>query len=175
MSATDEGSTASTWSRAFGVGPVLWAWVVAVGVDLFYNAGVLSPLLKQDREPSLLSDAALVARIPIAYLALAVGVAALAWLMDVLEATGAPRGATVGAAMGLVFGFTGTVGLWTAIDVTLLFVGAGVLVQVSQLAATGAVLGAVRSGMPRARLRRRCLMVALVGIVIAAIAQNVVA
>jgi len=39
--------------------------------------------------------------------------------------------------------------LWTAIDMTAVFVAAGVVVQIAQLAAAGAVLGAVRAGLPR--------------------------
>jgi hypothetical protein len=159
--------------RALAAGPVLWAWLLAVGVDLLYNAGFFAPLFDQVREPGLLPDATLVQRIPIAYLVVAVGVAIVAWLIDETDNAGAGRGAVVGAATGVIFGLTGAVWLWTAIDMTLLFVLAAIVVQVSQMAAAGAVLGAVRAGVPRRVVRGRALGSALAAGIVAIVVQNV--
>ena len=160
--------------QARRVGPVFWAWLVAVGVDLFFNAGVFTGLFEQSREPSLLTDEVLFARIPVAYLAVAVGTTAVAWVLDQAGITGARPGSLVGAAVGLVFGLTGVVWLWTAIDMTAAFVAAGVLVQVAQMAAAGAVLGAVRVGVPRRNLRRRSAGAALALAAAAVAIQNVI-
>lgn len=158
--------------RALGVRPVLWAWLVAVGVDLFYNAGVFSPLFDQAREPGLLTDPQLFARIPVAYLVVALEVTGLAWAMDRAQVVGALPGAALGAAAGMLLGAAGVVWLWTAIEMTTLFVVAGVVVQSSMMAAAGTVLGAVRSGIGRPRLRLRCLATFIVAAIAAVVAQN---
>src|SRR6056297_476280 len=91
----------SSAPRARRVGPVFWAWLVAVGVDLFLNAGLFTSVFEQTRGPSLLDDKVLLARIPVAYLAVAAGVVALAWVLDHARtepgvAAGFGRGALVG-------------------------------------------------------------------------------
>lgn len=156
-------------------GDVFFAWVVAVAVDLFFNAGVFAPLFDQSREPSLLADQILFRRIPVAYFALAVGVSALAWVLKCAAVRGSAVGAVVGGATGLIFGVTGALWLWTAIEMTGLFVAAGILVQVSQLAAAGAVMGAVAGGTPRPRVRRWSVLVATVLAITAFAVQNLVA
>jgi hypothetical protein len=86
------------------VQPVFWAWLVAVGVDLLYNAGVFSPLFDQDREPGLLTDPDLFARIPVAYVVVALEVTGVAWAMDRSQVAGAMPGAALGAGVGLLLG-----------------------------------------------------------------------
>jgi hypothetical protein len=171
---SDEMAGSGAAARALRVGPVFWTWLVAVGVDLFFNAGVFAGLFEQSREPSLLADAILFARIPIAYLVVAVGVTAVAWVLDVARISGARRGVVVGATIGLVFGLTGVVWLWTAMEMTVAFVGAGVLVQVAQMAAAGTVLGAVRSGLSPRQLRWRSAGTALVLAIAAVVVQNAI-
>jgi len=158
--------------RALGVQPVFWAWLVAVGVDLFYNAGVFSPLFDQGREPGLLADPELFARIPVAYLVVALEVTAVAWAIDRSQVAGALPGAALGAGVGMLLGVAGVVWLWTAIEMTASFVVAGVVVQLSMMAAAGIVLGAVRSGIGRLRLRLRCLAAVMVAAILAVVAQN---
>lgn len=146
---------------------VFWAWLVAVGFDLFYNAGVFSPLFDRSREPGLLADEQLFARILVAYLVLAVEVAALAWVLDRVPAAGVGRGALLGAAGGALLGLGGVVWLWTALEMT-----AAVVVQVSMFAAAGAVLGTAASGTSSRRLRLTCSAVLLLTVVLAIPAQN---
>jgi hypothetical protein len=86
---------------------VLLAWLMAIGVDLLFNAGLFSGLFDQASEPSLLPDTVLFRRIPVAYLALAVASAALAWLLDRIDRRGARAGATAGVGAGLVVAATG--------------------------------------------------------------------
>ncbi len=151
---------------------VFWAWLVAVGVDLFYNAGVFSPLFDQSREPGLLADDALFARIPVAYLVLAVEVTALAWVLDRVSMAGVGRGALLGSAAGALLGLGGVVWLWTAIEMTAAFVAAAFVVQASMLAAAGAVLGAAASGMSSRRLRLSGAVFLMVAVFLAVLAQN---
>lgn len=169
-----DGPGPATSPRALRVEPVFLAWLVAIGVDLFLNAGVFTGLFEQTREPGLLADDVLFARIPIAYLAVAVGVAAVAWVIDLAHVTGARRGVVTGACIGLLFGLTGIVWLWTAIEMTLPFVGAGVVVQVAQMAAAGTVLGAARSALPVRQLRSRSVAAALALAMTAIAIQNVI-
>lgn len=171
---SDDKPDAVAPARALRVEPVFWAWLVAVGVDLFFNAGVFTGLFEQGREPSLLADEVLFARIPVAYVVVAVGVAAVAWVVDLAQVTGARRGLITGTAMGLVFGLTGVVWLWTAIEMTLLFVGASLVVQAAQMAAAGTVLGAVRRGLPNRQLRWRSAAAALALAITAIVIQNVI-
>jgi len=161
-----------TSPRALTLRPVAVAWLLAVGVDLLFNAGLFSGLFDQSREPSLLADAVLFRRIPVAYLALAIAVGGLAWLLDRTDQRGALAGATLGALAGLVVASMGIVTLWTAINITGLFVAAGASVQVAEMAASGAVLGAFRSGGDRRRLTRRALIYALLAAVIGFVTQN---
>jgi hypothetical protein len=151
---------------------VVVAWLLAVGVDLLFNAGLFAGLFDPTREPSLLPDAILFRRIPIAYLALAMAVVGLAWLLDRTDQRGALAGATMGALAGLVVVSMGLVSLWTAVNVTGLFVAVGAVVQVGELSAAGSVLGAFRAGPDRRRLTRRVLLLALLAGVAGIVAQN---
>ncbi len=160
--------------RAFALAPVVVAWLVTVGVDLLFNAGAFSPLFEQDREPTLLTDQELVRRIPVAYVALLAGVAALAWLLDRLPARGMATGAVLGAFAGGVTAALGVVSLWTAVNVTGPFVLAAVAVQVSQFAAAGAVLAGYQVTQSRRRFTLWCLGAVLLAVVVAIVAQNLV-
>lgn len=151
---------------------MLVAWVVGIAVDLLLNAGVFMSLFDQEREPSLLPDAVLFRRIPVAYLALLVGVASLAWMLDRIGPSDIRRGAIAGAAWGLVLALMGVVSLWTAIEMTGIFVAAAALVAVVQFASVGAVLTAFRLGQEPGRLTRRFLLVAFLAAALAVVIQN---
>lgn len=151
--------------------PVLAAWALTIGLDLFFNAGVFMPLFDQAREPSLLPDEVLFRRIPIAYAALLIGVAFLARAIDRVEPRSIPIAAAQGGLFGVVLALMGVVSLWTAIDMTGAFVAAGSLVVVLQFASAAAVLAAFRlSG--RKHLTRRVLLVALLAAVGGIVVQN---
>lgn len=162
-------------AHALSVAPVLTAWLAAIGVDLLFNAGLFSPLFDQAREPGLLDDETLFRRIPVAYLALLVGVAGLAWLLDRTDRRGIGQGSVVGAIAGSVAALLGVVSVWTAVDMTTAFVAAAVVVQVGQLGAAGAVLGAYRSGADRRRVTRWALAASVAAVLLAVLAQNVLA
>lgn len=157
---------------AFAVRPILTAWLLAVGLDLFFNAGVFMPLFDQDVEPSLLPDAVLFRRIPVAYLALMVGVSALGWLIDSVGVTGTWSGMALGATTGAVLAMMGVVYLWTAIEMTGGFVAAGSLVGIVQFTAAGGVLGAFRDAAAPSRLTRRTLAIAAILGIAGLVIQN---
>jgi hypothetical protein len=159
-------------SQATTFRPVVVAWLLAIGIDLFFNAGLFSGLFDQEREPVLLPDTVLARRIWVAYAALVIAVGALAWLLDRTDRRGALAGAALGALAGLVFAAMGIVMLWTAIDMTGTFVAAGALVQVAEMAGAGAVLGAFRTGTDRRRLTRRVLIFAVLAAAGGIVLQN---
>ncbi len=138
-----------TSTPAFRPAPIAIAWVLAVGVDLFFNAGLFGALFDQGAESSLLPDDVLFARIPVAYAALVVGVAALGWLLDASDETGGRRGGLIGSLAGGTFASLGVVNLWTAIELTGAFVAAAVVVQVAEFGVAGWYLGAHRAGRAR--------------------------
>lgn len=160
------------WRQALRVRPLLVAWVLTIGVDLFFNAGLFSNLFDQDREPGLLPDPVLFRRIPVAYLALAVGVTALGWLFDRIDLRGGRRGAGVGGLFGVVVALLGVVNLWTALEMTGLFVVAAVLVQVVEFGIAGAFLGAYRDDPEPKRLIRVGLIVGILFAATGIIIQN---
>ncbi len=158
-------------NRALGVRPVLAAWWLGIGIDLFFNAGLFASLFDQATEPGLLSNDELFRRVPVSYAALALAVVGLAWVWDRLGVDGWRRGAVLGAGAGVVASALGIVNVWTAIEMSPAFVGAGALVQVVELTAIGTALGRFRSGVD-ARVRWVVLAgvgAAVVGIVL----QNV--
>ncbi len=131
--------------RMLRPGRIGLAWLIAVGVDLFFNAGVFAPLFVQSREPTLLPSEVLFRRVPVAYAILALAVAALAWLLNVVAVQG-QRAIRIGATAGLVLGLAGLGAMWTALDVTGLFVVAGIVVVVAEGATVAAVLTSRRCG-----------------------------
>lgn len=159
--------------RALSLRPVLLGWLAAIAVDLFFNAGVFSPLFDQAREPGLLPDDVLFRRIPAAYLVVGFAVAVLAWLIDRVNLTGFRAGLLAGSGLGLLLGMTGVVWIWTAIEMTGLFVAAGVVVQVGQMGAAGAVLGAASGRMDQRRLLRWTFIGTVIAVVAGVLAQNV--
>lgn len=152
--------------------PVLLAWLVAVGVDLLFNAGLFSGLFDQQREPGLITDEALFRRIPVAYLGLLVGVVALAWVIDHTSARDSVSGAVMGAGFGVVTSTLGFVSLWTAIEMTGAFVAAGALVQIAEFAAAGAVIGACRGDADQRRVTRAAVVTALAFAMLGLVIQN---
>lgn len=139
--------------RALGVRPVLAAWWLGIGIDLFFNAGLFASLFDQATESGLLSDDELFRRVPVSYAALALAVSGMAWVWDRLRVDGWRRGAGLGAGAGVMVAALGIVNVWTAIDMSPSFVGAGALVQVVELAAIGSALGRFRSRGVEARVR----------------------
>lgn len=152
--------------------PIVVAWLLTVGVDLFFNAGVFAGLFDQEREPALLPDEVLFRRIPVAYLALAIAVMVLAWLFDRIDVIGTTRGATVGGIAGVVAAALGIIALWTAIDMTGLFVVAGSLVQIIELGTAGAFYGSYRGTSQPKRSVRWALVVAVALAVLGIVFQN---
>ena len=164
----------TNWRRvASRVRPLTVAWLLTVGVDLFFNAGLFSGLFDQNREPGLHPESELVRRIPSAYLGLVVGVTVLGWLFDRIDLKGIWRGARVGALGGLVVASLGIVTLWTALEMTKLFVAAGLVVQIVEFGVAGAFLGAYRDDLEPKRLTRAALAAASLAAIAGIVLQNV--
>lgn len=157
--------------RALSLRPVLLGWLAAIAVDLFFNVGVFSPL-DQAREPGLLPNDVLFRRIPAAYFVVGFAVAVLAWLVDRVNLAGFRAGLLAGSGLGLLLGMTGVVWIWTAIEMTELFVAAGVVVQVGQMGAAGALLGATSGRTDQRRILRWTLIGTVIAVVAAVLAQN---
>ena len=160
-------------TQAMKFTPIAVAWLLTIGVDLFFNAGLFAGLFDQSKEPSLLADEVLFRRIPVAYIALAVAVIVLAWLVDRLDVLEMRHGLVLGALAGGVAALLGIVSLWTAIDMTGAFVLAGALVQVVELGVAGAFLGAYRGEPEPRRWVRRGLALAVTLVVLGIVFQNV--
>ena len=157
---------------AVGLKPIGLAWLLAIGVDLFFNAGVLAGLFDQAREPGLLADEVLFRRIPVAYLAVAGGVTVIAWLIERLDLP--PRshsGALLGGVIGLTFALMGVVYLWTAIEMTGLFVASAALVQTVQFAMAGWFLTKYKMSDGNGLTWKALTLAALLGLA-GVIAQN---
>lgn len=148
--------------RGLDAGRIGLAWLTVVGVDLFFNAGVFVTVFEQAREPALLPDTALFRRIPVAYAALAVAVTALAWLLRLTGDQGVSA-IKVGAGSGLVLGVAGLGALWTALDITGLFVIAGIVVAIVEGSAAAAVLASRKRGLSL-RIRVAAGFVVLAGL-----------
>ncbi len=157
---------------AFRARPIALSWLLVIGVDLFFNAGVFAGLFDQVREPSLLPDEVLFRRIPVAYLALAVGVTALAWLEDRLGASRSVVGATIGGLAGAAFALLGVVNVWTALEMTGPFVLSAALVQVCQFAVAGSFLAAYRGSAETRRISWWAVVVSLLLAAAGILAQN---
>lgn len=166
---TDSSSEAG---RALTPRAVSTVWVLMVGIDLLFNAGILSFLFEQAREPALLPDDALFRRIPVAYLALLMAVSALAWVLDRAAIGTVRAGALVGGVGGLVAAATGIVSLWTAVDMTMPFVAGGAVVQVVEFASAGTALAAYRSAPQPGRVVRITFIAAAGCAVAGIIIQN---
>lgn len=155
--------------RALWIRTVLASWTLAIGIDLFFNAGVFSGLFDQQQEPVLLPDGDLFARVPFAYALLLGGVGALAWLINRLDIAGPTAAGRLGGMMGVVVAGMGTAYLWTAVDLSLRFVASAIVVQVVQFAAAGAAIGYDREGGSTRRIVAVAIACATGGV----IAQNV--
>jgi hypothetical protein len=143
-----------------------------IGVDLFFNAGLFAPLLDQESEPSLLSDEQLFQRIPVAYFALLAAVVAAAWLSDRLEVSDTRSGIVLGVGVGALFSLMGVVYMWTAIEMTGVFVAAASLVLMAEFASAGWTLSAHRRGTGIGSKPSRVILIAVLLAVGGVVIQN---
>ncbi len=147
------------------------AWFATVAVDFFFYGGVFTSMFQND-DPYLLTADQLFARIPAGYASFAIEVAALGWLLSRLQIHRWRAGAWVGATAGAVVGGALLVGLWSVVATSGALLVSWWLVLTLQMAAGGAVLGAVGT-VPLRRVVRRVLLGAFVLIVGAVVLQNV--
>lgn len=158
-----------TTRRAFAPRPIATGWLLAIGIDVFFNAGLFGALFDQAREPALLPDDVLFMRIPVAYAALLLGVGTLAWLLDRIDTDDVRSALVAGIGFGGLIAVLGPVYLWTAIDMSAGFVAAAVLVLIVEFGSVGTSLQRFRSG---GRLRTT-LITAVAAAVAGIVLQNV--
>lgn len=143
---------------------------MVLAVDLFVNAGLLVNAYNWE-DPGLLSNVEAAQRIPVAYMAWAIQVAALQWLLTRLEVRRVASAATYGATAGLLSGGLSLVALWTIVRLDPLLTGAWVVAAVAEGAVAGATLAYLsRTG---ARGLRVIAPLVLVLVIAAFVLQNV--
>ncbi|GMU40576.1 MAG: hypothetical protein AMXMBFR23_14420 [Chloroflexota bacterium] len=157
-------------SRKHRVVAVVAAWLMVLAVDLFVNAGLLVKTFTGD-DPVLLPNTEAAKRIPVAYAAWAVQIAALQWLLTRLGIIRIASAASYGAAAGFVGGALPLVALWTIVRLE----GALTATWLAAVIVEGAVAGAVLAYISRAGSRGLvALVLPFVVLVIAAfVLQNV--
>ena len=138
-------------SRKHRVVAVVAAWLMVLAVDLFVNAGLLVNTFTGD-DPVLLPNTEAAKRIPVAYAAWAVQIAALQWLLTRLGIIRIASAASSGAAAGFVGGALPLVALWTIVRLE----GALTATWLAAVIVEGAVAGAVLAYISRAGSRGRC-------------------
>lgn len=146
------------------------AWLAVLAVDLFVNAGLLVNAYSGD-DPALLANVEAAKRIPVAYTAWAMQVAALQWLLTRLDVRRLASAATYGATASLLSGGLSLVALWTIVRLDPLLTGAWVAAAVAE----GAVAGATLAYMSRMGSRGLRTVAPLVFVVVVAafVLQNV--
>ncbi len=134
-------------------GPVLSAWLLAVGVDFLLHGGLLARLYARE-SPFLLPAGEAFARIPLGYAAFLVLTIGLAWLIARLGARGGVAGFRVGVAAGAVVWGALALGLVSISTISWELATAWWLGQALELGASGAVLGAAARALDEGRSTR---------------------
>lgn len=165
----DDGVRSATAVDRNGVGTrrtaalVVLSWVLAVGVDLFLNAGVFAGTFFEP-SPFLLPPEVLFVRIPLGYLSFLIQAAFVAWLLVRLEVTGWRAGGRLGASVGVVVHGAGTLALASVSTASASLLVAWFVGQTLQVTGAGVVVG---HGLTGARLRRIALVVCAVALALA--------
>jgi hypothetical protein len=140
------------------------AWVLCIGFDLFFHAGLIARLYLEP-SPFLLAPEVAFRRIPLGYLAFLGLTLGLFWLFRRLDVKGARAGFRHGAVAGAVVWGILSLGLYSISTAPPLLLAAWWIGQALELGLAGAVLGAAANGVP---LRRIWTMVAAAVVVLVA-------
>jgi hypothetical protein len=147
------------------------AWFTTIAVDFFFYGGVFAFLFERD-DPYVLTPQQLFSRIPAGYASFAIEVLALSWLLSRSQTRHWSDGARVGAAAGAVVGGALLLGFWSVAATSGALLVSWWVVLTVQMAAAGAVLSAA-VGVPRRRLAKWVVIVALLLVLATIILQNV--
>lgn len=116
------------------------AWVMMAGVDFFVHGGLSAAMYLQD-SPFLLARDEAFRRIPFGYLALLLTAGLLVWIMHRMTIRGWRQGLLVGLSLGLVFGLSSTLGLYSISTAGVQILAAWFIAQVMEMAVAGAIIG----------------------------------
>jgi hypothetical protein len=158
------GRTHGTGGPARAIFSVAAAWILCIGFDLFFHAGLIARLYLEP-SPFLLPPEVAFQRIPLGYLAFLGLTLGLFWLLRRLDVKGALAGFRHGAAAGAVVWGVLSLGLYSISTAPPPLLAAWWTGQAVELGLAGAVLGAAANGMP---LRRIWTTVALTVVVLVA-------
>jgi hypothetical protein len=127
-------------SRKRFVQLTLLVWFAMMGIDFFLHGGVFAAVYVQD-SPFLLSAMESFRRIPFGYLALLVTAGLLVWIVEQASARGWRRGLIIGLSLGVVMGFSSTLGLYSISTAGARLLVAWFIAQVIEIAIAGAIIG----------------------------------
>lgn len=140
------------------------AWVLCIGFDLFFHAGLIARLYLEP-SPFLLPPEVAFRRIPLGYLTFLGLTLGLFWLLRRLGIKGALAGFRYGIVAGAVVWGILSLGLYSISTAPPPLLAAWWIGQAVELGLAGAVLGAAANGVP---LRRIWAMVAAAVVVLVA-------
>jgi hypothetical protein len=127
------------------------AWMLCIGFDLFFHAGLIARLYLES-SPFLLPPEVAFRRIPLGYLALLGLTLGLFWLLRRLDVKGALAGFRYGVVAGAVVWGILSLGLYSISTAPPSLLAAWWFGQAVELGLAGAVLGAAAKGVPLGRI-----------------------
>lgn len=133
--------------------PIVVAWMLALSTGLFLDE-VFPDVSVGGRWSGDLLDPSLIRQTPVAYLALALGVAVLGWIFDRIDLEGAVRGAVAGGILGVAASLAVISRSISAEEIGWLPVVSASLVHMIEFGCAGACLGVYRgTSLPRRTLQ----------------------
>ena len=118
----------------------LLVWVAMIGVDFFLHGGIFASVYLQEN-PFLLSGLESFRRIPFGYVALLATAGFLVWIIDQTSAKGWRKGLVLGLSIGLVMGFSSTLGLFSISTASLQLLLVWFIAQVLEMTIAGMIIG----------------------------------
>ncbi len=164
-------ASASRRSLRVAAGPVLAAWLLALGFDLFLHAGLLADLYQRG-SPFLLEPAEAFRRIPLGYAAFLAMTAMLYALFVRLDVRGARNGLRLGLMLGVVLWGVFLFGLYSIATIEVDLLLGWWLGQSVELGLVGAVIGSACAGTSTRRLLRLIVPAVLAMFVLVVVLQS---
>jgi hypothetical protein len=126
------------WGRAAGI--LLAMFLAALGIDFFFNAGLLAHFYRNPG-PALLSPERLMRRIPFGYASIVLTLALELWLLYRIGIRGVVAGARFGALIGLMLGVAGGLGLFSVFPLGPGYLAGVAATQIVEYTVAGALAG----------------------------------
>ncbi len=147
---------------------ILSTWLAVIGMDFFFNAGILAPLW-QEESAFLLPAGDLFARIPLGYAAFLLWAILAVWL---IARTGVQRpieGALVATKVGVLVSVSGTLALVSISTISVTLAVTWMFLQIIEFAYAGYVAAVVLGGATRRaalKVAGAAVLMAVAGLVI---------